>query len=107
VEVEPAFCEYARACAAALRLTQVEFMNADARRADYAEGTIFFMYTPFEGSMLLEVLERLRERSRSTPIRLATYGACTAIVAQQDWLSAPSPAEPGSERLALFSSHDR
>ena len=107
VEFEPAFCEYARACAAALNLTQVEFINADARRADYAEGTSFYMYTPFEGSMLAEVLERLRERSRSTPIRLATYGSCTAIVAQQDWLSAPSPVEPGSERLAIFSSHDR
>jgi hypothetical protein len=104
VEFEPAFCEYARACATALRLTEVEFINADARRADYGEGSFFFMYTPFEGAMLLEVLERLRERSRSGPIRLATYGPCTAIVAQQGWLSAPSPAEPGSYRLALFSS---
>jgi hypothetical protein len=107
VEFEPAFCEYARACAAALELTQVAFINADARRADYAEGTIFFMYTPFEGAMLLEVLEQLRERSRSGPIRLATYGSCTAIVAQQDWLSAPSPAQTGSDRLAIFSSHGR
>ena len=107
VEFEPAFCEYARARAAALSLTQVEFVNADARRADYAKGNIFYMYTPFEGSMLLEVLERLRERSRSTPIRLATFGSCTAIVAQQGWLSAPSPAEPGSYRLAIFSSHGR
>ena len=107
VEFEPAFCEYAQACAAALWLTQVEFMNGDARRADYAKGNIFFLYTPFEGSMLVEVLERLRERSRSGPIRLATYGSCTAIVAQQDWLSAPNPAELGSYRLAVFSSHDR
>jgi hypothetical protein len=105
VEFEPAFCEYARARAAALGLTQVAFINADARRADYAEGTIFFMYTPFEGTMLLEVLERLRQRSARGPIRLATSGACTAVVAQQDWLSAPSPAEPGGYRLALFSSH--
>jgi SAM-dependent methyltransferase len=105
VEFEPAFCGYARACAAALDLTQVAFINADARRADYAEGTIFFMYTPCEGAMLLEVLERLRERARRGPIRLATYGACTAIVAQQDWLSAPSPAEPGSDHLAIFSSY--
>jgi hypothetical protein len=107
VEFEPAFCEYARARAAALRLTQVEFITADARRADYAKGNIFFMYTPFEGTMLLAVLERLRERSRTRLIRLATYGSCTAIVAQQDWLSAPSPAEPGSYRLAIFSSRDR
>jgi hypothetical protein len=106
VEFEPAFCEYAQACAAALRLTQIEFINADARRANYAEGTIFFMYTPFQGTMLVEVLERLRERAQSGPIRLATYGSCTAIVAQQDWLSAPNPAELGSFRLAIFSSHE-
>lgn len=105
VEFEPAFCEYAQARAAALGLTQVAFINADARRADYAEGTVFFMYTPFRGAMLLEVLERLRERSRSGPIRLATYGSCTDTVAQQGWLSGPSPAEPGSYRLALFSSY--
>jgi hypothetical protein len=104
VEFEPAFCEYARARVAALGLTQVEFINADARRADYAQGTIFYLYTPFQGAMLLEVLARLRERSRSGPIRLATYGACTAIVAQQAWLSAPSPAELDSYRLAIFSS---
>jgi hypothetical protein len=104
VEFEPAFCEYARACAAALDLTEVEFINMDARQADYAEGTVFFLYTPFDGAMLLEVLARLRARSRSGPIRLATYGRCTSIVAQQDWLSPPSPAEPGSYRLALFDS---
>lgn len=104
VEFEPAFCEYAQACAAALRLIQVEFINEDARRADYGAGNVFFMYTPFEGAMLLEVLERLRERSQTGPIRLATYGPCTAVVAQQSWLSAPSPAEPGGYRLALFSS---
>lgn len=107
VEFEPAFCEYAQSRAAALQLIQVAFINADARRADYAEGNVFFMYTPCEGTMLLAVLERLRQRSLSGPIRLATYGPCTAIVAQQAWLSAPSPAEPGSYRLALFSSLNR
>jgi hypothetical protein len=106
VEFEPAFCEYAQARAAALRLTGVEFINADARRADYAKGNIFYMYTPFEGTMLLEVLERLRERARSGPIRLATYGSCTTIVAQQNWVSLSSPAEPDSYRLAIFNSHN-
>ncbi|KPV48269.1 hypothetical protein SE17_38975, partial [Kouleothrix aurantiaca] len=90
--------------AAALSLTDVTFLNADARHADYAAGTIFYLFTPFEGAMLHEVLDRLRERARSGPIRLATYGACTGVVAQQEWVSAPSPAEPGSYRLALFSS---
>jgi hypothetical protein len=102
VEVEPAFCAYARASAAALGCAQVTFINADARQVDYTAGNVFFMYTPFEGAMLLEVLGRLRERAQRGPIRLATYGPCTAIVAQQGWLSAPRPADPGSYRLALF-----
>ncbi|NJO82116.1 MAG: hypothetical protein HC828_04465 [Blastochloris sp.] len=104
VEFEPAFCEYAQAGAGALGLTEVAFINQDVRYTDYAEGNIFFLYTPCEGAMLLDVLKRLRERAQSGPIRLATYGPCTSIIAQQDWLTAPSPAEPGNFRLAIFNS---
>lgn len=104
VEFEPAFCEYAQAGAVALGLTEVAFINEDARYADYTEGTVFFLYTPCEGAMLLEVLERLHTRAQSGSIRLATYGPCTSIVARQAWLSAPSPAEPGGFRLAIFHS---
>lgn len=104
VEFEPAFCEHAQACAAALGLTEVMFRNEDARYADYAEGTVFFLYTPFEGAMLLEVLGRLETRARRGPIRLATYGPCTFTVAKQAWLSPPTPAEPGGFRLAIFQS---
>ncbi|MBS1690300.1 MAG: class I SAM-dependent methyltransferase, partial [Bacteroidetes bacterium] len=50
VEFEPAFCEYASACAEQLNLPNVRFINEDARKADYSEGTAFFMYTPFKGS---------------------------------------------------------
>lgn len=103
VEFEPAFCAYAQARADALGLAQVTFLHQDARRADYTAGSIFYMYTPFEGAMLQQVLGRLRERARRGPIRLATYGPCTATVARQGWLSPPSPAEPGGYRLAIFS----
>ena len=30
------------------------------RQGDYADGTAFFLYTPFEGRMLQDVLERLK-----------------------------------------------
>ncbi|MDB5103691.1 MAG: class SAM-dependent methyltransferase [Fibrobacteres bacterium] len=86
VEFEPAYCDYANACAADLRLTRVETLQADARRADYSRGTVFFMYTPFEGRILQDVLERLREESRSRRIRVFTYGPCTGPVSRQGWL---------------------
>jgi len=86
VEFEPAFCNYARACAEQLNLPDVTFINADARKADYSKGTVFFMYTPFKGEILQEVLEILRKESLSKQIRIFTYGPCTAEVALQGWL---------------------
>jgi hypothetical protein len=86
VEFEPAYCDYARVCAADLNLSGVEFINADARTANYSEGTVFFMYTPFEGSILQEVLEKLRGESGRRRIRLFTYGPCTPQVSRQRWL---------------------
>lgn len=47
VEVEPAFCAFAQEQAHTLGLTNVAFINTDARTADYNDGTIFFMFTPF------------------------------------------------------------
>ena len=87
VEFEPAYCDYARACAAELNLTRVEFINADARTADYSAGSVFFMYTPFTGSMLQAVLDRLRGAAQARTIRLFTYGPCTPHVARQAWLT--------------------
>ncbi len=63
VEFEPAFCDYSRDCATKLNLSNITFINADARQADYSDGTIFFMYTPFNGGILQEVLEILRKES--------------------------------------------
>ena len=86
VEFEPAYCDYARGSAAALNLSQVEFVNADAREADYSDGTVFFLYTPFTGKILQEVLEKLRRESQRRMIRVFTYGPCTAEVSRQSWL---------------------
>jgi hypothetical protein len=102
VEIEPAYCEFAERCARALNLSQVDFVNADAREAGYADGTVFFLYTPFEGGMLEQVLRRLRDESRTRGIRLFTYGPCTIQVAQQRWLERVDHNGREVYRLATF-----
>ena len=86
IEFEAAYCSYAQQCARRLNLSHVEFMNLDARDADYSDGTVFFMYTPFTGKLLQEVLEKLKGESRKRAIRICTYGPCTPHVSNQSWL---------------------
>jgi precorrin-6B methylase 2 len=104
IEFEPAYCDYARECAADLNLSAVEFINAEARTADYSEGTVFFRYTPFEGGVLQEVLEMLWEASRRRRIRLFTYGPCTLQVSQQSWLKCVDQNRAHLYKLGVFRS---
>lgn len=101
LEVEPTFCQYARACAEFFHFPHVVFLEADARKADYSDGTVFFLYTPFMGKMLEEVLGQLRQVSQTRPIKVFTYGPCTPIVAKQKWLMC---LENGAEtyKLGMF-----
>jgi SAM-dependent methyltransferase len=86
IEVDPGYCDYARRCAKALNLTDVEFINLDARVADYSDGTIFYLYTPFAGKMLRDVLGKLEEESKKKTIRVCVYGPCILDVSRQHWL---------------------
>jgi len=104
IEFEPAFCDYAKDCAAALNLKEVTFINTDARAADYSGGTIFFMYTPFRGEIMEAVLEMLRQESLQRKIKVITYGPCMAQVALQNWLHAATPEHSNAYRLGIFSS---
>jgi hypothetical protein len=104
VEYEPAYCAYAERRAGELGLADVTFLNADVRAADLSDGTVFFLYTPFTGRMLEEVLDKLRGLSERRAIRLFTYGPCTLEIARQDRLQweGPDPAHP--HRLGAFRS---
>ena len=104
VEVEPAFCAFAQAQAKRLGLTEVTFINSDARTADYSDGTLFFMFTPFRGQLLQSVLERLRQIAQHHPIRLCTFGTCTPHVADQTWLRPLSPNPRHEYKLGIFES---
>lgn len=104
IEYEPAYCNYAKACASGLNLPHVAFINMDAREADYTGGTVFFLYTPFEGSILQTVLAKLQKESQKRTIRIFTYGPCSAHVARQSWLSCANGPANNSYKLYAFAS---
>lgn len=88
IEWEAAHVECARRCAHALNLDRVTFVQGDVREADLSAGTMFYLYTPFEGTMLREVLDMLRAEAAAREIRVCTLGPCTATIAQERWLRA-------------------
>jgi hypothetical protein len=104
VEFDPAFCDYAKTCAADLNLNEVDFINTDARYADYSTGTVFFMYTPFEGKMLIDTLQKLRAEAKKRKIRVFTYGPCTPEVAKQGWLINSTENQECSREFGAFHS---
>jgi hypothetical protein len=104
IELEASYVERARECAQRLNLNKVRFLAEDARSADLSIGTVFYLYTPFVGSILSDVLKRLRREAATRRIRICTYGPCTSGVAEESWLE--SAAAPETHRIALFSSRD-
>jgi hypothetical protein len=102
IEIEPAYVACARRAAEDLSLGAVTFVECDARHASLDEGTIFFLYTPFSGEMLREMIARLREQAAARPIRVATYGPCTRSIAAERWLVSEGPVSTG--RIAIFRS---
>jgi Histone methylation protein DOT1 len=104
IELESAYVECSRKCAQRLNLDRVTFLQGDARVTDLTTGTVFYLYTPFTGSILNAVLNRLKREAATRRIRICSYGPCTPIIAQEPWLAAAST--PEAHRIALFSSRD-
>lgn len=102
IEIEPAFVAFAQQQATALALETVCFINADVQVADYQDGTVFFLFTPFRGQMMQQVLTRLQTVAAMHPIRVGTFGPCTPIIAQERWLQARQPAPLHEYKLAIF-----
>lgn len=104
IELQPAYVATAQEAAWKLRLLQTRFAAEDARLADISSGTVFYLYSPFTGSILTEVLDRLRKESRERPIKICSLGRCTRVLAEQAWLQ--SGTEPDTERIIVFQSQD-
>jgi hypothetical protein len=102
IELEASNVERARQCASALNLCRVAFVQQDVRQADLSTGTVFYLYTPFTGSILRSVLDRLRSEARRRRIRICSYGPCTPVIAGEPWLE--NTALPATDRIVLFRS---
>ena len=104
IEREAAYVDCAWQSADALRLSNAVFIEQDAREADLSSGTVFYLYTPFGGSILRGVLELLREQAERREIRVCTFGPCTRAVAEEQWLKTADKLE--QERVAIFCSRN-
>ena len=102
IEAEAAYVRSARACAGKLGLRHVSFVHQDARDAEFSVGTVFYLYTPFTGSILAAVLRKLRDEASQRPIRICSLGPCTLTLCKQPWLK--SRSAPSSDQVACFRS---
>jgi hypothetical protein len=102
IEVQEAYVASARECAQSLHLSHVRFIPQDAREADLSSGTVFYLYSPFNGSILTDVLNALRMESTRRSIKICSLGPCTRTVANETWLKASTPPDTG--RITVFDS---
>jgi len=102
IELEADYVEIARRSARGLNLDRAGFVQADAREADLSAGTVFYLYTPFTGSVLRSVLDSLRGVALERPIRVCSLGPCTSTIAAEPWLR--SDDDPRGDRILVWRS---
>jgi SAM-dependent methyltransferase len=73
VEIQEPLVRGARDRCAALAVESVSFVHADAADVEL-DGSIFFLYAPFNGDMLTRVLRRIEDVARRRPIVLCAVG---------------------------------
>lgn len=100
VERDAAYVHAARRCAQSLGISRASFECMDARMADFTAGTLFYLYTPFTGEVMRTVLDSLRREAARRPLRIATFGPCTPVLAAESWLRTESIAS--ADRLTFF-----
>lgn len=102
IEFQPAYVACAQECAESLQLRRVRFLLENVRTADLSSGTVFYLYSPFTGSILTDVLTRLRTESTRRSIKICSLGPCTLRIMTERWLK--TCASPDTERITVFES---
>ncbi|HEY8923941.1 MAG TPA: methyltransferase domain-containing protein [Polyangia bacterium] len=93
LEIQPQLVTAARDLAARLDLSRVSFVEGDAPglTATLAIGSVFFLYCPFSGERLIQLLANLEAVARIRPIRVC----CLDLpLPSCGWLEPMSPRWP-------------
>lgn len=97
IEIQPALVAAARAHCDALGIDAITFVVGDAAELEL-DGSVFFLYAPFNGEMLARVMTRLHATARRHPITVCTVGI---ELADPPWLERRAST---SAALAIYSS---
>jgi SAM-dependent methyltransferase len=103
IEVQPALVNKAREAAVRGGVDGVRFVEGDARHADLDDGTVFFLYAPFTGPVLTEVVRRLGAVASRRAIVVCSLGIDVDRVApwlarrpiESFWLTIYDSVHPG------------
>jgi hypothetical protein len=97
VEIQEHLVHAARAYTAELRLDAVSFHHADAAAMDL-DGSVFFLYAPFNGPMLTRVIRRLEAVAQRRAIVVCAVGL---ELRDEPWLA---PRRTSSAATVLYDS---
>jgi hypothetical protein len=65
---------------------------------------VFYLFTPFIGAVLRDVVARIEAEARRRPLRVLALGPCTRTFARQPWLRSDAADPEAADRIILFTS---
>jgi hypothetical protein len=104
VEREPAYVASAMGAVRALELGDVSIVQGDARDADLSTATVFYLFTPFIGTILRDVAAKIEQEARRRAVRVVSLGPCSRTFARMDWLNSDDPMPTAADRIVVFRS---
>jgi len=87
-----------------LGLENVEFVQVNIRDYDFSDGTVFYLFNPFNDQTLEIVVNKLKEMAQKKKIRIISWGRSTSYFNQQDWLKLVATVGSGPWPMVLYES---
>lgn len=104
IEIEPYYCELSAASVSSLHLKGISIRNENVLDSTMDDGTIFFLFSPFTGGLLEQVLDKLKQLSERRSITICSYGPLTKTLVNHSWMKIMDERMADPFRLAVFHS---